>query len=102
MPYSLGGVRQKHDTKFYIASLTSGINNNTSRIAILASGENKGNQNVPYSHAGIKQHINITCHLSTVALGKINNISHIAVQASGENNTCRIASEASGETTHAI
>ena len=58
-------------------------------IAMQASGEDK-------------QHINITCHLSTVALGKINNISHMAAQASGGNNTCRIASEASGETTHAI
>ena len=59
------------------------------RIAMQASGEDK-------------QHINITCHLATVALGKINNISHIAAQASGGNNTCRIASEASGEITHAI
>ena len=55
MPYSLGGVRRKHDSKFHIASLTLDTINNTSRIAILASGENKGNQNVPYSHAGIRQ-----------------------------------------------
>ena len=58
-------------------------------IAMQASGEDK-------------QHINITCHLATVALGKINNISHIAAQTSGGNKTCRIASKASGEATHAI
>ena len=58
-------------------------------IAMQASGEDK-------------QHINITCHLATVALGKINNISHITAQALGGNNTCRIATEASGETTHNI